>query len=220
MREVGIQFFAGEPLQVILHGDALAQGFVHLQRQRAAQQGLAEQQQGQVVRRIHVEVQQQRELFEGGMRQQLGLVADENRVLLLALIETHDGFGDLAHQVAPVVRRDQVQFQRELPQQVESRPAGPVQVQDLIEIGIEAGGEGARGGGFAGAHFAGEQAGAVMIDQELKPRLHLGPGLRGKQLLGVGAVAEGRFLEAEEGFYHGTVLLSSSFSGRGAVRRS
>src|ERR1700694_2657951 len=155
------------------------------------------------MRRIHIEVEQQRKLFEGGMRQQLGLVADENRVLLLRLVETHDGFRDLAHQVAPVVRRDQVQFQRELPQQVESRSAGPVQIQDLIEIGIEAGGKGARRGGFAGAYFSGEQTGAVMIHQELKPRLHLGPGLRGKQLLGIRAVAEGRFLEAEEGLYHG-----------------
>ena len=132
-------------------------------------------------------------------------------MLLLALIEAHDGFGDLAHQVAAVVRRDQVQFQGQLAQQVESRSRGPVQVQDLIEIGIEAGGEGARRGGFAGAHFAGEQAGAVMIDQELEPRLDLGPGLGSKQLLGIGAVAEGRFLETEEGFYHGTDSSSSSF---------
>src|SRR5712692_5609093 len=145
------------------------------------------------------------------MRQQLGFVADENRVLLLALVEAHDGFGDLAYQVAPIVRRDQVQFQSELPQQVERRSAGPVQVQDLIEIRIEASGEGARRGGFAGAHFAGEQTGAVMIDQELEPRLHLGPGLRSKQLLGIGAVAEGRFLEAEESLYHGTDSSSSSF---------
>jgi hypothetical protein len=35
-------------------------------------------------------------------------------VLLFALVETHDGFRDLTHQVAPVVRRDQVQFQREI----------------------------------------------------------------------------------------------------------
>lgn len=73
------------------------------------------------MRGIHVEVQQQRQLFEGGMRQQLGFIIDENRVLLLALVETHDGFGDLAHQVAAVVCGNQVQFQRELPQQVESR---------------------------------------------------------------------------------------------------
>ena len=79
MGQVGIQFLARESVQVILHGDALAQGFVHLQRQRAAQQGLADQQQSQVMRRIHVEVQQQRKLFEGGMGQQLGFVADENR---------------------------------------------------------------------------------------------------------------------------------------------
>ena len=86
-----------------------------------------------------------------------------------------------------------------------------MQIQDLIEVGIEAGGEGAGRGGFAGADFAGEQAGAVMIDQELEPRLDLGPGLRSKQLLGIGAVAEGSFLEAEEGFYHGTDSSSSSF---------
>ena len=78
-----------------------------------------------------------------------------------------------------------------------------MQIQDLIEVGIEAGGEGAGGGGFAGAHFAGQQAGAVMIDQELEPCLDLVPGLGSKQLLGIGAVAEGSLFETEEGFYHG-----------------
>src|SRR5207253_3384 len=58
-------------------------------------------------------------------------------------------------------------------------------------------------GGFARAHFAGEQTGAMMIDQKLEPRLHLCPGLRSKQLLGVRAIAEGRFFETEEGFHHG-----------------
>ena len=93
-----------------------------------------------------------------------------------------------------------------------------MQVQDLIEIGIEGGGEGAGGGGLAGADFAGEQTGAVMIDQKLQPRLDLIPGLRREQLLGIGAVAEGRFLETEESFHHG-VTPSRPFSG-GAVRRS
>jgi len=37
--QVGIQFLARESFQVILHGDTLAQGFVHLQRQGTAQQG-------------------------------------------------------------------------------------------------------------------------------------------------------------------------------------
>ena len=141
------------------------------------------------------------------MWQQLGFVADENRVLLLALIETHDGFRDLAHQVAPVVCRNQVQFQRQLPQQVESRSTGPVQVQHLIEIGIEAGSEGARRGGFAGAYFAGEQTGAVMIDQELEPRTS--PASRtAKQTTAWHRGCRRRwFLETEESFYHGTESL-------------
>src|SRR5262249_38416543 len=42
MRPIGIQFLARKPLQVILHGDALAQCLVHLQRERTAQQRLAD----------------------------------------------------------------------------------------------------------------------------------------------------------------------------------
>ena len=45
-----------------------------------------------------------------------------------------------------------------------------------------------------------------MLGEELQPRLDLIPGLGGEQLFGVGAVAEGSFLEAEEGFPHGYFL--------------
>ena len=77
-----------------------------------------------------------------------------------------------------------------------------MQIQDLVEVGIESGGEGAGGGGLAGADFAGEQTGAVMIGQKLEPRLDLGAGLRSEQLLAIGMVAERRFLETEESFHH------------------
>src|SRR5262245_20887813 len=43
----------------------------------------------------------------------------------------------------------------------------------------------------------------MMIDQELKTRLDLAPGLRSKQLLRVGVVAERSLFETEERFYHG-----------------
>ena len=41
-----------------------------------------------------------------------------------------------------------------------------------------------------------------MIGQKLQPRFGLAPGLRREQLLGVGAVAEGRLFETEESFHH------------------
>ena len=44
MDQIGVQFLAGEPVEMILHGNALAQGFVHLQGQGTAQQRLAHQQ--------------------------------------------------------------------------------------------------------------------------------------------------------------------------------
>ena len=66
-----------------------------------------------------------------------------------------------------------------------------------------AGGEAASDGRFTGADFPGEQANAVMIGQELQPRLGLIPGLRTEQLFGIGAMAERGFLRAEESFYRG-----------------
>src|ERR1017187_3621302 len=145
------------------------------------------------------------------MAQQLRFVADENRVLFFALVEIHDGGGDLTHQVAAVVCRLEVEFQGQLAKQIQSGAGSPVQIQNLVEIGIESGGEGSGGGGLAGADFAGEQTGAMMIDQKLEPRLDLGPGLGSEQLFGIGAVAERRFLETEESFHHGDYSFSSFF---------
>src|SRR5664279_6513872 len=145
------------------------------------------------------------------MAQQLSFVADENGVLLLGLIEAHDGVRDLSHQVAAVVCRLQIQLQGQLAEQVQSRPGAPVQIEDFIQVGIESGGEGAGGGGFAGADFPGEQTGAVMLDQKLEARLDLSPGLRSEQLFGLGTVAERRFLETEESFHHGDCSFSSFF---------
>ena len=86
-----------------------------------------------------------------------------------------------------------------------------MQIQDLVEVGIESGGEGAGGGGLAGADFAGEQTGAVMLDQKLEPRLDLSAGLRREQLFAIGMVAERRFLETEESFHHERYSSSSFF---------
>ena len=136
------------------------------------------------------------------MRQQMGFIADQNGMLLFALIETHDGIGDLAHQVTAKMRRLEVQFECDLAQQVQRRAGREVHVENLVEAGVERGGEHARSGGLAGAHFAGDQAHAVMLSQELQPGLDLIPGLRSEQLFGVGAVGERCLLEAEEGFPH------------------
>src|SRR5215831_11995284 len=211
LREISIQFFARQPFQVILHGNALAQRLMHLQLERAAQQRLTHQQQRQIVRGVHVEVQQQGKLLQRRVAQQLGLVADEQGVLFLALIQAHDSLRDLARQVAAIVRRLQIQFQRHLAEQIERRARRPVQIHHLEQIGIQTGGEAARRGALARTDFAGDQPRAAMLYQKLEPRLDLIPGLGSKQLFAIRVVAERCFLEAEEGFYHGTS--SSSLSG-------
>src|SRR5580658_2415021 len=124
-------------------------------------------------------------------------------MLLFALVQAHHGAGDLTHQVAAKVRRLQVQFQGDLTQQVQRRTRGEVYVEDLVQAAIERGGEYARGSGLARAHFAGDQTYAVMLGQELQPRLDLSPRLGSEQLFGVGAIGKRRLLETEKGFPHG-----------------
>src|SRR5580704_1182276 len=136
------------------------------------------------------------------MRKQMGFIADQNGMLLLALVQAHDGIGNLAYQIAAEVRRRQVQFERDLAEQVQCRARGKVHVENLVQAGVERGGEHARGGGLASAHFAGDQAHAMMLRQKLQSCLDLIPGLRGEELFGVRAIRERRFLETEKGFPH------------------
>jgi hypothetical protein len=129
------------------------------------------------------------------MGQQLRLIANQNGMLLLALIQAYHSLGNLAHQVAPRTGGRQVQFQRDLTHQVERRAGGEVYIEDLVLIGRQGAGEDARGGGLARADFAGQQSDTVVLRQKLQPRFDVIPGLRGKQLLGVGLSANGVFLK-------------------------
>src|SRR4029077_17397862 len=101
------------------------------------------------------------------MAQELGVIGDEDGVLLFALVQTHDGFGDLADQISAIVRWFEIQLQRELPQQIQGGARSPVQVEDLVEAGVESGGEGAGRGGLTGTDFSGQQTSSVMIDEKL-----------------------------------------------------
>jgi hypothetical protein len=134
------------------------------------------------------------------MAQELGFVKDQYRMLLFALVEPDDRLRDLARQIAAHMSGLEIEFQRDLPQQVQGRTGGPVPVENFVKVGVEAGSEGAGRGGFAGADFTGEQSDAMMIGQELETGLDLMRGLGGEQLFGSGAIAEGCFLKTEEGF--------------------
>jgi hypothetical protein len=57
------------------------------------------------MRGIHVEVQQQRQLFQSGVLQQLRFIADEDGMLLLAFVERQDGFRDLSDEIAAIMGR-------------------------------------------------------------------------------------------------------------------
>ena len=78
------------------------------------------------MRGLYVEIQQERQLLQSGVPQQLRFVADEDGMLLLAFVEVYGGLGDLADQIAAIVRRLQVQLQRQLAEQIQGRTRSPV----------------------------------------------------------------------------------------------
>src|SRR3974390_3232936 len=141
------------------------------------------------------------------MVEEVGFVADQQGMLFLVLVQTHDGFGDLPYQITAAASRFEVQFTRQLPQKIRARSETPVQVEDLVQAGVEGSGEGAGGGGFSGSDFAGQQTGGVMIHEELQSGVDLIPGLRREQLLAIRVITERRFLKTEESFPHNSSSL-------------
>ena len=109
------------------------------------------------------------------MRQQMRLVTDQNRMLLLALIQAHHRIGDLPHQATTRVRRLQVQPQSDLPQQIQRRAGREVNIENLEQTRVQRSREHARRGGLSGAYFTGQQTGSWMLRQKLEPCLDLLP---------------------------------------------
>ena len=70
------------------------------------------------------------------MRQQVGFIADQNGMLFFALVQTHDGIGNLAHQVAAEVGRLQVQFQGDLAQQLKAAGVSQPLFDDTARQGL------------------------------------------------------------------------------------
>src|ERR1700733_8476616 len=113
--------------------------------------------------------------------------------------------------------RLQIQLPSQLTEQIQGRSRGPVQIQDLIQVGMQSSGKGARRCRFTGADLAGQQTGTMMIYEELKTGVDLIPGFGSEQLPGVRMIAKRSFFETEEGIYHGDysrLLLFTSRSTR------
>ena len=71
------------------------------------------------------------------------------------------------YQVGAAVSRLQIQLASEQGQQVQEGAGRPVQIKDLVQIGVEVAQQGTGGGGFAGPDLASKQTHAAVIDEKL-----------------------------------------------------
>ena len=81
MGEVGVEFLALQPAQVVLDDEPLLHRFVHGHGEAPSQFGQPHQHQAQPGGGVHVEVGQQPEVFQHVVAQMVGLVDDEHRLL-------------------------------------------------------------------------------------------------------------------------------------------
>jgi hypothetical protein len=89
------------------------------------------------------EVQEQRQQLKGLVDQELGLIQDQERVAFFGFMVTNQRLGDLMRQVGAPAGGLQVEHAGEQAKQVQGRAGSPVQVNDLVEVGVERGKQGA-----------------------------------------------------------------------------
>jgi hypothetical protein len=170
------------------------------ERVRAAQQGLTDQDEGQVPAGVHLEVEHGGQEFERFVAEHLRLVEDQDRMPLVGPMEADDGFGDMVEGIGASEGGFEIEAAGQQAQQIEGGAGGPLQVAvgDIEQIKVEGGQEGADGGGLAGADLSSEKADAPVLDEKLQTGAHLGPGRCGEELPRFGVGTEGGSLNPKK----------------------
>ena len=131
--------------------------------QGAAQLGLADQEERAEGLAVHVGGEKQAQLLEGGVRQELSLIEDEQRGAVFVEQLVFQDRADARDHFGSGEGRLVAEGNQEIAVEAGDAQEGIGEVDDKIAVGIQRGGEAAHGGGFAAAGLSGEQAQATLL---------------------------------------------------------
>ena len=155
-----------ERREMIADGETLVEGLVDGEPQGGAQGGVTDEQQSSERLGVHLGGEEETELFEHRLSEEMSLVDDDQGGAALGGAEVVEGGADGADLARGGIGRPVAEVDQKLP--VEARDAGGRvgEVDDEVAVGVEGGGEGAHSGRLAGAELAGDEAKALLADEE------------------------------------------------------
>ena len=161
-----------EGFEVEADGDALVEGLVGSEAELVGQVGLAEEDEGDQGSGIHLVVEQEAQLVEELRGQEVGFVDDEQDVAALAG-QVVEGGAELREEAHKAEGRLDLEGEEDLAVEGGDAQVGIGEIDDGVEVAVEGLGEGADGGGFAGADVAGDESGETLLEGKGEAALDL-----------------------------------------------
>ena len=152
--------------EVVAHGETLVEGLMDSQAEGRAERGVADQEESGEGLAIHIEAEEQTELFEHVLGQEVGFVDDDQGSAALVGQEIVKGSADSGDHTRGGVRGFVAEVKQQLPIQSGDAGGGVGEIDDEVTVEVKAGGESAHGGGFARAKLAGDEAEALLADEK------------------------------------------------------
>jgi hypothetical protein len=188
--DVASGLFQVKGFEVETDGDALVKSFVRSETELVSQVRLAKEDESDQGSRVHVIVEQEAQLVKELRRQEVGFIDDEEDVATLAgqVVESGAELGEETHKAESGLN---LQGEEDFAIKGGDAEVGVGEVDDGIEIAVESLGEGADGGGFAGADVAGDESGETVLEGEGQAALDFTVTARGIEVLGGDRFGEG-----------------------------
>src|SRR5512136_1528266 len=99
--------------EVVAHGEALVEGLMNREMERAAEIGMADQHHGGEGLTVHLVAEQEAQLFEHGLGQEMRLIEDNNRGAMLGGVEVVQGSADACDEAGLAEGRLDAELQQE-----------------------------------------------------------------------------------------------------------
>jgi hypothetical protein len=195
MLDVACGFLQVEGFEVKADGNALVEGLVGGEAEPVREVRLSQEDEGDRGSGVHVVVEEEAELVEEVWGQEVGLVDDEEDMASLAG-QVLEGGAELGQHADEAEGRLGLEGEEDVAVEAGGREVGVGEVDDGVEVTVKGVGEGAGGGGLAGADIAGEECREAVLESEEEAALSLAVATGGEEVVGGDGLAEGRQLEA------------------------
>jgi hypothetical protein len=183
-------------------GEALEERLVRRHAQGAAQLRLANEEESAEGLGVHVGREKQAELLEGGVREKLSLVEDEEGGAVLVEEQVFEGGADAGDHFGFGEQGFITEGGQEFAVKAGDAEEGIGKVDDKIAIGVEGGGKAADSSGLAAAGFASNETEAAIFGKISEAGAEFGLAIGGEKVVRGDIPGKGDALEAVELLEH------------------